>query len=269
MDDPSLAMAALEVRPFFCYNAGMQSEDIKQDLPTYKKDFEAAPWLRKKTDHYELSYFAGSFAEKDIDSIAARQEEAFIKIINFLEVPAPERKIRYFLYPDAGIKKVLMGDDWFAQSIYKDFCIHMLYTEKIKPIGEHEDTHLLSLSWGLSIGFFQEGLAEYTVGHNWYGDSHDSSVRQGFKKNIVPALHSMMDHAGWSGLGDDFAVYYYSFAGSFVAFLITAFGKEKFKELYIHTDRSFSKDKNESIFSAIYHLSISETEGMWKANIGA
>lgn len=252
-----------------CYNTDMQLEDIKQILPTYKRDFETAPWLKKETDHYKFLYFAGSLAEKDIDVIAARQEKAFTKIINFLEVPAPKKKIRYFLYPDEETKKALMGDGWFAQSIYKDFCIHMLYTEAVKPIGEHEDTHLLSLPWGLSIGFFQEGLAEYMVGHDWYGKSHASSVIDGLKKNIIPTLHSMMDHKGWSDLDDDSAMYYYSFAGSLVDFLIATFGKEKFKELYMRTNRSFSKDQNESIFGEIYSMSISEAEKKWRMSLGS
>lgn len=250
-----------------CYNTDMLSEDIQQNLPTYKRDFETASWLKKETDHYEFLYFAGSLAEKDIDVIAKRQEEAFAKIINFLEVPAPKKKIRYFLYPDEETKKALMGDSWFAQSIYKDFCIHMLYTEAIKPIGEHEDTHLLSLPWGLSIGFFQEGLAEYMVGHDWYGKSHASSVIDGLKKNIIPTLHSMMDHKGWSDLDDDSAMYYYSFAGSLVDFLIATFGKEKFKELYMRTNRSFSKDQNEAIFGEIYSMSIGEAEKKWPMNL--
>jgi hypothetical protein len=39
-----------------------------------------------------------------------------------------------------------MGDDGNAQSLWDDFSVHMVYNGKVKPLGEHEDTHLLTLN---------------------------------------------------------------------------------------------------------------------------
>jgi hypothetical protein len=89
------------------------------------------------------------------------------------------------------------GDDWYAQSIYNDFCVHTTYNNKDKVIGPHEDTHLLTLSWGLAIGFFQEGLAEYMVGHDWYGDSHDERVCKALEKQVLPPFETMFTHQAW------------------------------------------------------------------------
>ena len=151
----------------------MNDTNYKQHLPDYIHKFkEDTRWKSYETEHYIFNFFPDSVAEKEIKDISERQEQAYTKIISFLNIPEPIQKITYYLYPDEETKKELMGDDWYAQSIYAENCVHVLYTEEIKPIGEHEDTHLLSLSWGLSIPLFQEGLAEYLVGYNWYGESH-------------------------------------------------------------------------------------------------
>lgn len=241
---------------------------IEQHIPFYKEDFKKdSRWLKKETNHYVFHYFSNSLAEKEIDTIAERQEKAFEKIISFLRVEPPKRKISYYLYPEAQTKKELMGDDWYAQSIYKDFCVHILYTKNIKPIGEHEDTHLLSLTWGLSIGSLQEGLAEYLVGHNWYGDGHENMVKEGFKKGILSPINSLMSHDAWVKLPDENILYYYCLAGSFVKFLIEKHGREKFEKLYRETDRKNSLEKNTKIFEKIYNFSIEEAEKEWKNNL--
>lgn len=157
-----------------------------------------------------------------------------------------------------------MGDDWFAQTIYKDFIVHVLYTEKDKPIGEHEDTHLLSLPWGLSIALFQEGLAEYVVGKNWFGREFNEVVKEVMTKNILPSIESMMEHKKWLELDDENTIYYYSFCASFTKYLIETYGKGLYKELYMKTKRENSKEDNSNIFLDIFHKTPNEMEVLWK-----
>lgn len=242
--------------------------EITQSLPTYKEDFKKdTRWLKKETEHYIFYYFPGTVAEKEIDQISNRQEKAFEKIISFLKVPKPKRKITYYLYPNEKTKEELMGDNWCAQAIWKDFIVHVLYTENIKPLGEHEDTHLLSLPWGLSIAFFQEGLAEYMIGHGWHGENHDQMSKEALKKGILPTVESMFDHHKWRELDDENALYYYCFVGSFTKFLIEKFGKEKFKNLYLNTSREKTKEENLSIFEDVYNLNPSEAEKRWRESL--
>ncbi|HBB56816.1 TPA: hypothetical protein DEW47_01145 [Patescibacteria group bacterium] len=239
--------------------------DIKQYLPFYKENFKKdTRWLKKETEHYTFNYFPDSLAEKEVDFIAERQEKAFKKIISFLRLKPPKKKISYYLYPSKKTKKELMGDDWYAQSIYHDFCVHILYTSEIKPVGEHEDTHLLSLPWGLSIGFWAEGLAEYLTGHDWYGNSHNIKIREGFKRKIFPSIESLMSQKAWMDLPDENAIYYYCLAGSFTKFIIEKFGMEKFKELYKETSRGKGAEENKKVFKKIYGIDIDEAEQGWK-----
>lgn len=243
----------------------MSTPEITQNLPTYKEDFKNdISWLKHETEHYIFYYLPKTIAEKEITKISETQGRAFKKIIEFLEILSPERKITYYFYPDLKTKKKLMGDDWYAQAIWKDFIVHVLYTKDIKPIGEHEDTHLLSLPWGLSIAFFQEGLAEYMVGHGWHGEDHDKLAYEASNKGLLPPVDSMMDHAKWKELDDDHALYYYCFVGSFTKFLIEQYGKEKFKTLYQNTNRFKTKNENSDIFQEIYGISPTEAEKAWK-----
>lgn len=210
----------------------------KQHLPTYTHAFlEYSGWLIAETAHYIFYYTKGSEAEKDIEHIKACQEQAYQKILRKLGVPASSQKIKYYFYPTEDVKKELMGDDWLAQAIYDEFCIHVLYTAKDKPLGEHEDTHLLTLSWGLSVNFLQEGLAEYMVGHNWYGDSHQECIKEGLAKGYDLSPAKLLTEKDWLSTPQDGAVYYYALAGEWVKYIINTMGLENFKELYMECNR--------------------------------
>ncbi len=225
----------------------------KQNLPTYTYNFlNDNRWLTRETDHYIFHYFPDSEAEKDIEMIVVTQEKAFEKIIAFLNTKLPKKKIEYYFYPDEETKKKLMGDDWYAQSIRDEFRVHVLYTKDIKPLGEHEDTHLLSLPWGISIGFFQEGLAEFMVGHAWDGKSHISYVKEGYANNLYPPLSDFFEHEAWLQTDDSKPLFFYSLVGAFTTFLISNYGKDKFKELYENTHRDISKTANLTVFENIY-----------------
>lgn len=229
----------------------------EQFLPNYRRDFlKESQWILYESLHYRFHYFADSVAAHEIDIIKDRQESAYKKIISFLGIPESKSKIDYYFYPDAETKSALMGDDWYAQSIYDEFCIHVLYTDKIKPIGEHEDTHLLSLPWGLSVGFFQEGLAEFMVGRAWDGRSHIDYVHEGYRKNIYPSFINFMSHEVWLKVGGTHTIYFYSLAGAFVTFLIDTYGKDRFEQFYRQSSRKNTKEENSRIFNEIYGKSV-------------
>jgi len=239
----------------------------EQSLPTYTHAFKNdRRWKSFSSVHYILHYFAGSEAESDLKKIVETQELAYKKIMAFLELPDPGRPIEYFFYPDAQTKKLLMGDDWYAQAIFKEFCVHVLYTKNDKPLGEHEDTHLLSLPWGLSIGFFQEGLAEFMVGNAWDGRTHESYIKEGYIKGLYLPLTRYLKHDAWLKIDDNNPLYYYSLAGAFTTFLIGKYGRDKFKVLYQKTRRDLSREDNERIFTTIYGP-ITKVEQMFKDTI--
>lgn len=243
--------------------------NYKQYLPTYRHDFETDQrFVSSQSPHYIFHYFPNSEAERDIDTITETQENAYKKIISFLKVEEPGRPIEYYFYPDEKIKNLLMGDNWYAQSVYDEFRVHVLYTSLIKPVGPHEDTHLLSLPWGLSIGFFQEGLAEYMVGHAWDGKSHIEYVKEGYRKDLYLPISEFMRHETWLETDNSNLIYFYSLAGAFVSFLIQAYGKKFFELYYKTSNREKKTDENTNAFLQIYGLDIKNAEQLFKSSLG-
>lgn len=241
----------------------------KQYLPTYSHSFlNYSGWIVAETEHYVFNYTAGSEAERDIKHIKERQEQAFQKITNTLKVSVPTKKITYYFYPNTGLKTKLMGDEWFAQAIYDEFCIHVLYTDEDKPLGEHEDTHLLTLSWGLSINFLQEGLAEYMVGHNWYGDSHASCIREGFAKGYELNPSKILTEKDWLSTPQDGAVYFYALTGEWVKYLINSFGLEVFKKLYEECTREETAETMRGKYKKYTVVNVQELERDFFLSIG-
>ncbi|MBU6321086.1 MAG: hypothetical protein KGI78_01360 [Patescibacteria group bacterium] len=232
-----------------------------QHLPNYRHNFETdTRFVSEYSEHYEFNFFPGSEAEKDIRHIVQTQENGYMKIIAFLGVTPPNKRIEYFFYPTEAIKTELMGDDWYAQSIYDEFRIHVLYTDKTKPIGPHEDTHLLSLPWGLAFGFLQEGLAEHMVGRAWDGTPHRIYVAEGYNKRLYPPLETFFRHEAWLETDDWYAIYFYSLAGAFSAYLIDVFGKEKYERFYKACRREYTKERHLNLFVQIFEKTIAAAE---------
>lgn len=220
---------------------------LVQQLPDYITAFKSAHWLVKESSHYLFHYMKDSLAEWEIDHIEKTQEDAYGKITKFLDLPSyPENKINYYLYPNAETKKRLVGSEWFAQSVYDDFAVHALYTEEHRVIGPHEDTHLLSLPFGLSIGFLQEGLAEYMVGQSWHGESFEKVVREArLNPEFVISNNLLTTHQAWRDTNDRYAQQYYALAALFTDHLITTYSKEKYFELYKALARDATQSENE------------------------
>ncbi len=241
--------------------------NYEQNIPFYITKFKNYSWKIYESNHYIFHVEAKSLAEKEIKKIKERQESAYTKIIQTLKLQEPDQKIKYYVYSSQNKKAELMGDDWFGQAIYNEFEVHAIYNEKDRVIGEHEDTHLLSLPWGLSIGLFQEGLAEYMVGKNWFGEDHDKIAHEGLEKNVLPIVSDMMEHKKWLDLPDEHVIYHYGFVGSFTKYLIENFDKKKFKELYQNTSRTKTKKENIEIFTKIYKISPENIEKGWRKYI--
>lgn len=237
----------------------------EQYLPDYTTAFKKAPWKTCDSTHYRFYFFEESLAEREIENIVATQEAAFQQILDFLEILPPEKQIVYYLYPDAETKRNLMGSSWFAQSIYNDFSVHALYTEEHRVIGPHEDTHLLSLSFGLSIGFLQEGLAERMVGHDWFGNSFKDTVLEALAdEHFIFSSDLLTTHKAWLDTEEEYARQYYALAALFSDYLIAMYGKEKYFELYTSLNRNVSSEENASQYDSILSDNFENIFASWK-----
>lgn len=219
-----------------------------------------------ESKHYVFHVEEGSLAEKDIQIIKARQESAYEKIISTLKIKEPGQKIIYYFYPSQEKKEELMGDGWYGQSIYNEFTVHAIYNEQDKVVGEHEDTHLLSLQMGLPISLFQEGIAECMVESSMFGNNHNDVLKMGMERGLEPNLTELMSQEGWLNTPDREAEFYYSIAGSFIRYLLDIIDLDTFKKLYSDMSRDNTKEKNIEIFESTTRMSIENAEAKWQTN---
>lgn len=232
-----------------------ENMELKQDLQNYIDAYKnASLWEVFETEHYVFHYVKNSIAEHELKYIAKTQEKAYAKIIKTLGLREAQAKIKYYIYQSEAEKEKLMGDNGFAQAIWHDNSIHIVYTEDIKPIGEHEDVHLLILPWGVAIGFFQEGLAEYMSGCVWGKERKPAEifVKKGVVSKEITDLENFFSHTFWMKNMDENIEYYYPLAGTFTRFLISEFGLEKYKKFYMKVHRENTKEENIKIFQGIF-----------------
>lgn len=241
-----------------------------QDIGWYKDDYLNGGFIKKESAHYAFYFQKGSMAEQDIKDIIEIKESPYAKILSWLGL-YNDRKIDYYLYPSLKEKITLMGDDspgnaiWEELSIEdgkadsKKFEIHVVYNEKCKFIGEHEDTHLLSLPWGLSIYLFCEGLAQY-MEDGFMGEDLHVVAKKLFQENKLYPLEWLCANNNWKNVEP---IIIYPQAGSFAKFIIEKYGKDKFRELYQNTSRNFETSKNINEIERAYHKDIGQLEQEW------
>ncbi len=252
-----------------------QDSTIRQNIPWFETDYQKKKdWQKRKSSHYVFHYFKNSLAEKDIKRIIAVQERSYKKILRILKLKN-ERKINYYLYPSKKTKQILMGDDGYGNAIWleikkrkvwvsKKFEVHSIYNNKIQCIGPHEDTHLLSLPWGVSIFLFSEGLAEF-MDKKWCGKDIDIWARKYLKENKLYSIKFLLENKNWDKVNN---MIVYPQSGSFVRYLINTYGMGKFKKAYKGTSRQKILKENIKIMEIIYLKPIEEMEKNWKKHLG-
>ncbi|MFA6252345.1 MAG: hypothetical protein WCX74_03015 [Candidatus Paceibacterota bacterium] len=238
-----------------------------QNLSHYKTAYQNQEWKIEESSHYIFHFEKNSLAEQDIESIILLKESHYSKIVQWLGENS-DKKINYYIYPSLKKKILLMGDDSPGNVVWeeinsnnnaKKFEIHAVYNEKCKFVGEHEDTHLLSLPWGLSIYLFCEGLAQYMENSFMNEDLH-ASVKKLLQENKLYSIEFLCDNNNWESVEP---VIIYPQVGSFTKHLIEKYNKEKFKELYRNTSRNCDTSKNLSEIEKVYQKSIYRLETEW------
>jgi len=237
-----------------------------QNIPWYKSDYLNHFFQKKDSFHYSFYFLKGSLAEKDIEEIVRSKENHYLKILSFLELEN-DRKIDYYIYPSIKEKTLLMGDDSPGNAIWQElennhsekFEIHVVYGEKCKFIGEHEDVHLLSLPWGLSIYLFCEGLAQY-MENSFMNKELYLISKELLDENKLYPLQWLCDNNNWKKVESTII---YPQIGSFTKFLIEEHGKNKFKEVYQSTLRNHDIFDNLFEIERIYSKNINQLENDW------
>ena len=209
-----------------------------------------------ETEHYVFHFLENSLAARDIGTIAAEQEKSYEKICGLLNVRFP-RKINYWLYesPDVvgryfcdgepcnglaidsetggeiGTVASLSGKDEDRFTV-EPFSVHAVYEERIKCIGEHEDTHVImsQICPEPVSSFLAEGIAMFMDG-TWWGRENRLWARE-FRENgelIDTAEVICIDQDQFYDME---SAKTYPVGGAWTEFIAERFGMDKFLRLY-------------------------------------
>lgn len=235
---------------------------MTESIVSARQMFELSRAETYVTEHYVFHYQAGTLAEKEIKTIAKHQEQAFLKICSGLEIQFPALIHYYFSESPSEIGSIFWGEGASCNgcAICEDNKIYAVYSEDIKCIGEHEDTHLISYFVGEPESYFlSEGLAMHFHGH-WWGEPNEKWAAYFKATNPQISVEDMLDNAYFSEYGEEIT---YPLAGAFTKFLIETYGLNRYKELYRYDGVEYGER-----IKAIYHASLPDIEQSFWASMG-
>ena len=215
---------------------------------TDEEKFEQDKTKTYATKHYVFHYKDGCLAEKEIQTISETQENAFSKICCMLNIVYPEPINYFFTDSPTEIGRIIWQQDLPCNGVA--ICgrnkIYAVYTEDIKCIGPHEDTHLISFLINYpKSDFVVEGLAMLFDGL-WWGVPNEMWAAYYKNKYSELSVKSMFDNNSFSEVG---CVIAYPIAGAFTKFLIDTFGIERYLDFYKYDGCEYDEAIN-SIFSS-------------------
>jgi len=188
----------------------------------------------RRTQHFNIYYFAGSTAENNIDLICEQRETAFIKIAKYMGFDN-DIKVDLYLYEDSETKTAETGhtgNGWAYGTVIVE-----LYNDKQRVNPIHELVHIIAgAMYGNSMSVFSEGLAVFLV--NKLSDSHSNNAVNDISDRIRTLkvndeLFPIKDLLSLEiGTMESKPKISYLQAASFVKHTIDTLGKNKFFELY-------------------------------------
>ncbi|MDE0300410.1 MAG: tetratricopeptide repeat protein [Candidatus Poribacteria bacterium] len=205
-----------------------------------------------ETEHFKIFYEKGSKVEREIERIARDHEFRYAQLIDYLRTQ-PSRKVNAYIYTSPEQKKHLIGAGHTLVEDPFGYGFHVNYEPFPHPIIKHELVHALTTDWhpffkvSLKLGL-HEGIA---VAANWNEGKltpHQWS-RAMRESGVAPSIGQIMGFGFWAQASSRS----YMLAGSFVRYVVEAYGIEAFK-------RAFPTGN----FRAAYGKSLSELTSDWE-----
>ncbi len=191
----------------------------------------------RSTPHFDVYYVKGSTAESDIGDIVARREEAFRAICSFLGKDSDVRICLVF-FESQGLKAAETGHQG-AGWAYGDTIVEV-YNKREKLDPYHEMVHVLMRPYGSPPAVLNEGFAVFMAERL---EAQSSSTPGGKQSSVHERVKESKEKGQWIPL-EELTTYVeigsassrplvaYPEAGSFVRFLIDAYGKDRFLAAY-------------------------------------
>ncbi len=242
----------------------MISDKVAGMRKTYPANMQRLePFTFVKTPHFVLYFSPNTPAAKDIDTLAKEHEAALAGACGFFGAH-PSETITLFFYPDRLTKKMCTNDE--GDGLASGHTIAQVYNETTRLDPYHEITHVVAGEVGVPPAMFNEGLATWMAkGHVWNGTPVDVTAAQLLKDGRLTHLKTLLIRTEFGSEPDDGKIAYPQ-ASSFVGYLVQAFGKEKFLELYKtlqNGDDITALQENITRIEEIYGLPLEKIEAGW------
>ena len=184
-----------------------------------------------ETEHFKIFYEKGSKVEREIETIARDHEFRYAQLTDYLRTQST-RKVNAYIYTSPEQKKHLIGAGHTLVEDPLGYGFHVNYEPFPHPIIKHELVHALTSDWhpflkvSLKLGL-HEGIA---VAADW--NEGKLTPHQWSKAmrvlGVAPTIEQIMGLGFWAQASSRS----YMLAGSFVRYLVEAYGVEVFKRVF-------------------------------------
>jgi hypothetical protein len=262
----------------------------------FEKDIRVE--TEEKVEDTMLFSFNGSYLADSMELFKSAQREDLIRITNILKTPLKDiEEIKFEVFDTREGKQE--GDPHHsisrASARFAERTIYRFWDSNDDPDPHypHEITHLVAHTWSepyiftttldtaqgeeivrevemLSTSFFQEGLAiavdEIEFKRKLFEEGERKYPDEWCKENIdkIPTLRECINFEGFGSFENKIVV---PFAASLAKFLLTRYGINKFKKMYVGIKETNSPQINVRAIEKIYALSENELLKAWRNSL--
>ncbi len=223
----------------------------------------------RETEYYDIFYWPGSTAERDIDTIASQRERAYAEIAAFVS-SAKVQRIELFLFEDERSKLLATGHQGHGWATGKRMV--EVYSDQTKLDPYHEPAHVVMNDVGNPPAVFREGVAVYLAERlgrasalKYLGGGDQTIFGRARQLKAADEWIPLAELLGFSQIGSSASrpVIAYPLAAAFIKFLIENYGREKFLEAYrtlANVSDEAARSANISRLESIYGVSLEQLE---------
>jgi hypothetical protein len=224
------------------------------------------------TEHFDIHYFRGSTAERELDTLAKARERGYAGVCELLGISS-DTKIRLILFEDMKTKFLNTGHQGMGWATGNT--IVEVYNEKDRLDPYHETTHVLMRPYGDPPAILSEGIA---VCMSERLGAPPLRNLGGGDQSVYPRARDLKQKGEWIEL-KDLLTYTeigseesrppisYAEAGAFVKYLVERFGKDKLLAAYKNlrnSDDSKVHRRNQKGLERICGLSLQKLQEDWE-----
>ncbi len=183
-----------------------------------------------ESDHFSLISYSKEIGQKKLNELSLRSENAFQKILAFTGIKEEEVHLKYFIYSSTEEKGLRAHNMDEAHINHEDKSVHIILDDNFRgDLWQMENELILRQLLGSSkLMSLEKGLGVY-FSEQWQKKGYAYWANRLYHSNNMPPLKDLLDNELLQKESD---LVMTCTAGSFVAFLIDEWGKDKFLEKY-------------------------------------